>query len=83
MATCKCCGKELVDICPICRKPVTVYSRPCGYLRPVECWNDGKQQEFKDRAEYTHWANNQDWYDKYSADYTDTCKEHEPKPTNE
>lgn len=42
----------MIDVCPECGKPVAVYSRPCGYLRPVETWNDGKQQEFADREEY-------------------------------
>jgi ribonucleoside-triphosphate reductase len=26
-----------------------VFSRIVGYLRPVEQWNDGKQEEFKER----------------------------------
>lgn len=26
-----------------------IFSRVCGYLRPVNCWNEGKQAEFKDR----------------------------------
>jgi len=26
-----------------------VYSRVVGYLRPISQWNQGKQQEFKDR----------------------------------
>ncbi len=26
-----------------------VYSRVVGYLRPVNQWNDGKQQEFMER----------------------------------
>lgn len=26
-----------------------VYSRVVGYIRPVEQWNDGKQEEFNDR----------------------------------
>lgn len=26
-----------------------VYSRVCGYLRPIQQWNEGKQEEFKDR----------------------------------
>lgn len=26
-----------------------VYSRVVGYLRPVQQWNDGKQEEFKER----------------------------------
>ena len=29
-----------------------VYSRVCGYLRPVQQWNEGKQAEFEDRAEF-------------------------------
>ena len=32
--------------------PCEVYSRSVGYLRPVGSWNDGKQQEFKDRKTY-------------------------------
>ena len=29
-----------------------VYSRVVGYLRPVQQWNAGKRQEFKERKEY-------------------------------
>ncbi len=29
-----------------------VYSRVVGYLRPVSQWNEGKQQEFKDRKDF-------------------------------
>ena len=29
-----------------------IYSRPCGYFRPVNQWNNGKKQEFKDRKYY-------------------------------
>jgi anaerobic ribonucleoside-triphosphate reductase len=29
-----------------------VYSRVVGYLSPVSEWNDGKQEEFKDRKTY-------------------------------
>ncbi len=29
-----------------------VYSRIVGYLRPVQQWNKGKQQEYKDRLEF-------------------------------
>ena len=28
------------------------YSRVVGYLRPVEQWNEGKQQEFNDRKTF-------------------------------
>ncbi|MFB0566275.1 MAG: ribonucleoside triphosphate reductase [Candidatus Aminicenantaceae bacterium] len=39
--------------CPHCGSETEVYSRIVGYLRPVSTWNDGKQQEFKDRTPYT------------------------------
>ena len=38
--------------CPICGKKTEVYSRITGYYRPVQNWNDGKTQEYKDRKEY-------------------------------
>jgi len=42
--------------CPECGTETEVYSRIVGYLRPVRTWNDGKQQEFKDRTPYTRIA---------------------------
>ena len=38
--------------CPICGRTTEVYSRITGYYRPVQNWNDGKTQEFKDRKGY-------------------------------
>ena len=38
--------------CPECGEPAEVYSRITGYYRPVQNWNDGKAQEFKDRKVY-------------------------------
>ena len=38
--------------CPICGKNTEVYSRITGYYRPVQNWNDGKSQEYKDRKNY-------------------------------
>lgn len=38
--------------CPICGEPTEVYSRITGYYRPVQNWNDGKKQEFRDRKTY-------------------------------
>ena len=38
--------------CPTCGKPAEVYSRITGYYRPVQNWNDGKAQEYKDRRVY-------------------------------
>ena len=33
-------------------QPCEVYSRVCGYLRPVKQWHVGKQKEFDQRKEY-------------------------------
>ncbi len=38
--------------CPKCGKPAEVYSRITGYYRPVQNWNDGKTQEYKNRTVY-------------------------------
>ncbi len=38
--------------CPECGRKTEVYSRITGYYRPVQNWNDGKTQEFKDRQTY-------------------------------
>jgi len=40
--------------CPKCtiKQPCEVYTRIVGYLRPVNQWNIGKQEEFKDRKEF-------------------------------
>ena len=39
-------------ICPECGEKTEVYSRITGYYRPVQNWNDGKTQEYKDRVVY-------------------------------
>ena len=38
--------------CPICGNKTEVYSRITGYYRPVQNWNDGKAQEYKERKVY-------------------------------
>ena len=38
--------------CPTCGGDTEVYSRITGYYRPVQNWNDGKTQEFKERKTY-------------------------------
>ena len=38
--------------CPDCGEKTEVYSRITGYYRPVQNWNDGKSQEFKQRKVY-------------------------------
>lgn len=38
--------------CPKCGGKAEVYSRITGYYRPVQNWNDGKAQEYKNRQLY-------------------------------
>ena len=38
--------------CPKCGQTAEVYSRITGYYRPVQNWNDGKTQEYKNRKVY-------------------------------
>ncbi len=42
--------------CPDCGEHTEVYSRITGYYRPVQNWNDGKTQEYKERIVYTETA---------------------------
>ena len=39
--------------CPECGESAEVYSRITGYYRPVQNWNDGKTQEYKERKVYS------------------------------
>lgn len=40
--------------CPQCtiKQPCEVYSRVVGYIRPVQQWHKGKQQEYQERKEF-------------------------------
>ena len=38
--------------CPKCGQKAEVYSRITGYYRPVQNWNDGKLEEYKERKTY-------------------------------
>lgn len=40
------------SLCPVCKQATEIYSRITGYYRPVQNWNDGKAQEYKDRVTY-------------------------------
>ena len=40
------------SVCPICGKRAEIYSRITGYYRPVQNWNEGKTQEYKNRTTY-------------------------------
>ncbi|NNJ32334.1 ribonucleoside triphosphate reductase [Lacrimispora defluvii] len=39
-------------VCPVCGRKAEVYSRITGYYRPVQNWNEGKTQEYKNRTTY-------------------------------
>ena len=39
-------------VCPECGESAEVYSRITGYYRPVQNWNDGKSQEYRERKTY-------------------------------
>ena len=39
--------------CPTCDKETEVYTRVVGYYRPVSRWNKGKQEEYRERVEYS------------------------------
>ena len=41
-----------VYTCPVCGEKTEVYSRITGYYRPVQNWNDGKAEEFRERKVY-------------------------------
>jgi ribonucleoside-triphosphate reductase len=38
--------------CPQCNEATEVYSRITGYYRPVQNWNEGKSQEYRERKLY-------------------------------
>ena len=39
--------------CPYCGEQTEVWSRIVGYYRPTQNWNKGKQEEFKERVNYS------------------------------
>lgn len=40
--------------CPHCDREAEVWTRVVGFHRPVQSWNKGKQEEYKDREEFSH-----------------------------
>lgn len=38
--------------CPICQEKTEVWTRIVGYHRPVQNWNEGKQEEYQDRLTF-------------------------------
>ncbi len=66
--------------CPDCGNDTEVYSRITGYYRPVQNFNDGKAQEFKDRRVYDV-ANSQFEKSERTVDHAHCacgCKEEKP-----
>ncbi|MBQ5808939.1 MAG: ribonucleoside triphosphate reductase, partial [Clostridia bacterium] len=58
--------------CPTCGNSAEVYSRITGYYRPVQNWNDGKSQEYKERKVYNIGADIINSYTEV-ADKADDC----------
>ena len=44
--------KGKVEKCPKCGGETEIYSRIVGYLRPLNRWNPGKAEEFKERKTF-------------------------------
>jgi len=53
-SVCPNCGYRAGEhkLCDKCQCACEVYSRVVGYLRPVQQWNKGKKEEFKERVTY-------------------------------
>ena len=60
-------------ICPKCGQKAEVYSRITGYYRPVQNWNDGKLEEYKERKTYNISTSKFD----PSVDGIHACENHE------
>ncbi|MBE6535919.1 MAG: ribonucleoside triphosphate reductase, partial [Ruminococcaceae bacterium] len=58
-------------VCPLCGEKTEVYSRITGYYRPVQNWNDGKSEEYKNRKLYNISAS----VEKFQRRATATVKE--------
>lgn len=43
---------DIMDGRQPCRHRTEVYSRVCGFFRPVKQWNAGKREEYRERVEY-------------------------------
>ncbi len=59
--------------CPECGETAEVYSRITGYYRPVQNWNDGKSQEYKDRVTYDVLNKNEVHVNTAKADESCDC----------
>ncbi|AKL94273.1 anaerobic ribonucleoside-triphosphate reductase NrdD [Clostridium aceticum] len=41
------------EVCPECDRETEIWTRVVGFHRPVQAWNKGKQEEYKERQEYS------------------------------
>ena len=75
-----------VYTCPKCGRQTEVYSRITGYYRPVQNWNAGKSEEFKDRKVYdvthSHLRVTPDTLHKEAASMKEEAKAETPKAKN-
>ena len=75
-----------VYTCPKCGRKTEVYSRITGYYRPVQNWNAGKSEEFKDRKVYdvthSHLRVTPDTLHKEAASVKEEVKAETPKAKN-
>ena len=75
-----------VYTCPKCGRQTEVYSRITGYYRPVQNWNAGKSEEFKDRKVYdvthSHLRVTPDTLHKEAASMKEEVKAETPKAKN-
>jgi ribonucleoside-triphosphate reductase len=62
-----------------CAMKCEIFSRVVGYHRPVQQWNKGKQEEFKDRVEFDEKISNQS--DKATRGFPKTAMEMQNKFT--
>ena len=63
-----------VYTCPVCGEKTEVYSRITGYYRPVQNWNDGKAEEFRERKVYNINTSVLKKKENADANLEETCK---------
>ena len=77
-----CCNHGYIQgevyTCPDCGETTEVYSRITGYYRPVQNFNDGKAQEFKDRRVYDIIHSSYEKAER-TVDHAHCCPEKETK----
>ena len=43
---------QKIHVIKVKQIPTEIYSRVVGYFRPVNNWNEGKKEEFRERKEF-------------------------------